>query len=142
MPDGRGGCDAGTTEGRVGAAAPGGAALGLDGGGAVFKGGATGGLLAGRVGNWGGCLGGGSTAGCPFCMFAMMCLPRWTHRVTRSPSLVCNRGTAGSARTPVGALTVLAPGSAADDRSTGNRRFLAKREPRGETFDPHVKRPT
>lgn len=142
MPDGRGGCEAGTTEGRAGAAAAAGAALGLDGGGAVFKGGGMGGLLAGRVGNSGGCLGGGNTAACPFCAFAMMCLPRRTPLSDAIVVGMCNRGTAGFARTPVGALTVLAPVSAAHDRIHGNRRFLAKREPCGETFDPHVKRPT
>jgi hypothetical protein len=93
MPDGRGGCEAGITEGRASAEAAG-AALGLDGGGgADFNGGGTGGLLAGRVGNSGGCLGGGNTAACPFCAFAMMCLPRWTAPRDAISVAVCNRGT-------------------------------------------------
>jgi hypothetical protein len=73
MPEGRGGGEVGATEGR-GGAAEGGAALGLDGGGATVLTG--GGLLVGGLRNCGLCIGGGSAAKCPFCPFAMICLPR------------------------------------------------------------------
>jgi hypothetical protein len=76
--EGRGGCEAGTTEGRV-APAAGGDTLDLaDGGPTDFPAGSVGGLLAGGAGNPVLCMGGGSAAGCPFCAFAMIRLPRWT----------------------------------------------------------------